>query len=297
MERTNRAGLKIVAVAAGMVGLAGCTAVPPPPPPPPPPPVQAEIIPSRPIPPNGAAYVMTIPRLGADGVRQTINYGLSTDERAWNFRAAWNVAALNCLDAEYQPILDGYRAMLKNHAKSLTALNSRIDHAYRKAHGSSSGRSVRDKQMTVVYNFFALPPARGEFCQAALQVAQASLANPKSDLLQFATAYFPVMERPFDNFYLAYEDYERRSAEWDARYGIRYGASQPGYVAVQQARASAFIDAGGGNPALTTLQPISGGGTVIDPDTGLAVPVLPVNPEQQSTPIIQPVPDTSTPQN
>ena len=68
--------------------------------------MQAEIIPPRPIPPNGAAYVMSIPRLGADGVRQTVNSGLSADERAWNFRAAWNVAALNCLAPEYQPILD-----------------------------------------------------------------------------------------------------------------------------------------------------------------------------------------------
>ena len=298
MERTNRAGLKIVAVAAGMVGLAGCTAVPPPPPPPPPPPVQAEIIPSRPIPPNGAAYVMTIPRLGADGVRQTINYGLSDDERAWNFRAAWNVAALNCLDAEYQPILDGYRAMLKNQAKALTGINTRVDQAYRKVHGSTAtARNARDKQMTMVYNFFALPPARGEFCQAALQVAQASLANPKFDLMQFATAYFPVMERPFDSFYLAFEDYERRSADWDTRYGPRYGSSQPGYVAVQQARASSFVDAGAGNPALTTLQPITGSSSVIDPGTGVAVPVLPVNPEQQSTPIVQPVPNTGTPRD
>ena len=80
-----------------------------------------------------------------------------------------------------------------------------------------------------------------------------------------------------------------------ARKVSAWGSVNP--PASQQARASAFIDAGGGNPALTTLQPISGGGSVIDPDTGLAVPVLPVNPEQQSTPIIQPVPETSTPQN
>lgn len=297
MERTNRAKLKIVAVAMGVAALAGCqTPTKAPPPPPAPPKQQAEIIPPRPIPPGGAAYVMSIPALGSDGVRQTVNAGLSADERAWNFRAAWNVAALNCLDAEHQPILDGYKAMLKNHAKALTAINTRVDQAYRKAYGSTSaGRTARDKKMTTVYNYFALPPARGEFCQAAVTVAQASLASPKSDLLQFAGVYFPILEQPFENFFLAYEDYQRRSADWDARYGVRYGASQPGYVAVHQSRASSLVDAGGGNPALTTLQAIDGGGTSLDPLTGLPVPVLPVNPGQESTPVVQPLPDSRSP--
>lgn len=297
MERTNRAKLKIVAVAGGIAALAGCQTPPKAPPPPPPAPVQqAEIIPPRPIPPGGAAYVMAIPQPGVDGTRQTVNYGLSADERAWHFRAAWNVAALNCLDSEHQPILDGYKAMLKNHSKALTALNTRVDQAYRKVHGgTAAGRTARDKKMTTVYNYFALPPARGEFCQAAMSVAQASLASPKTDLLQFAGVYFPLFEQPFENFFLAYEDYQRRSADWDARYGARYGASQPGYVAVQQARAGSVVDAGGGNPALTTLQAIDGGSTTVDPLTGLAVPVLPVNPGQESTPIVQPLPTTRTP--
>ena len=296
MDRTNRAGLRIVAVAAGVAALAGCKTVAPPPPPPPPAAAQAEIIPLRPVPPNGAAYIMPIPPRGIDGARLTVNHGLSADERAWHFRAAWNVAALNCLDAEHQPVLDGYRAMLKNHAKTLTALNTRVDQAYRQQHSSTaSARTARDKKMTMVYNYFALPPARGEFCQAAVTMAQASLANPKADLMQFAASYFPMMEQPFENFFLAYEDYVQQSAQWDARYGPRYGASQPGYVAVQQARAAAPMGFGSADPAMTTLQPIEGASAVVDPVTGLAVPVVPVDTGREATPVVQPIPGARSP--
>ena len=55
----------------------------------------AEATPYRPLPPNGAAYAMTIPAVGADGVRRTINTGLDRDDTIWHVRSAWNVAALN----------------------------------------------------------------------------------------------------------------------------------------------------------------------------------------------------------
>jgi hypothetical protein len=58
-------------------------------PPPPPPPVM-------PLPPGGAASSTKLPGYGADGVRITPNRNLSREESIWNFRAAINVAALNC---------------------------------------------------------------------------------------------------------------------------------------------------------------------------------------------------------
>ena len=284
---------------AGLIAAVGATALlaacapkaPPPPPPPPPPP--AEIIPYRPLPPSGATYIMAIPGRGADGQRLTILKGLSDDERVWYFRSGWNVAALNCIGPEYEPILEGYRAFLKDNAKTLRSVNQRIDKAYRKEEGSASAAiKVREKQMTMVYNYFALPPARAEFCQAALRVASAQAAMPKPDAAALAAANFVQFETPFESFFTAYEQYQRDSAAWDARYGARYGASQPGYLAVQAARATGIPQVGVSDPASTTVQPVAQAGVVIDETTGAAIPVVPVPQEGQSTPVVQPVPQT-----
>ena len=119
-----------------------------------------EAIPYRPIPPAGSTYAMTIPPLGPDGVRQTVNTGLDENETIWNLRSVWNVAALNCLSAQYQPILDGYTAFLKKNAKKLTAVNAALDKKYRTAAGSvAAGRKAREMHMTQVYNYFATPAA------------------------------------------------------------------------------------------------------------------------------------------
>jgi hypothetical protein len=48
----------------------------------------------------------------------------------------WNVAALNCLDAEHQPILDGYGAFLRKYQRKLPATNTAIDAQFRREHGS-----------------------------------------------------------------------------------------------------------------------------------------------------------------
>jgi hypothetical protein len=276
----NRFGLAMTVLGLGSAVLAACaTPAPPPPPPPPPPPQVVEAVPYRPLPPGGAHYVMALPAKGSDGRRITVNSNLSDDQLVWNLRSAWNVAALNCMAPEYEPILQGYRAFLTGNVKGLKAVNDRIEISYTSRFKARRDAIVaRDGYTTQVYNFFAEPAARAGFCRAALDMANRALAAPPSNPLAFAQANFDGLLAPFEQFFDQYEAYQRASSEWDAKWGPMYGASQPGWVAVQQHRAGLAVDQGPG-----ALQ------TVIDAQTGLPVPVIPVKEGVTSQPVVQPI--------
>mgnify|MGYP000312465872 CR=1 FL=1 len=286
MSRGSNITIRMAAVAVGISALAACAT--PPPPPPPPPPVEA--VPIRPLPPSQASYVMDIPQVNALGMRETVNLGISDDEKVWHFRSAWNVAALNCLDPQYQPILDAYSSYIKDYARPLKQVNDRIDAEYRKEYGARrTAIQARESQMTMVYNYFALPPARADFCRTALGVSQQYLASQQVDPLAFALANFSALEGPFERFFVAYEQYQRESSAWDARYGDRYGDSQPGYVAVQNARPFQTPQPGA-DPASLSATPLQET-KVIDPDTGAQIPVAPVDETRSSVPVVQPIPN------
>ena len=281
-------GLTITLVATASALLAACaTPAPPPPPPPPPPPVRVvEAVPYRPLPPGGAHYVMTIPARGPDGRRITVNSGLTDDQLVWNLRSAWNVAALNCLAPEYEPILQGYRAFLDRNVKPLKAVNDRIEKSYTSRFRARRDAIVaRDGYTTQVYNFFALPAARAGFCRAALDMANGALAAPPTDPLAFARANFDGLLAPFDQFFVEYEAYQVASADWDAKWGALYGPSQPGWVVVNEARLT-----GAPVPSVTSLVGQGPGvQSVIDPLTGVAVPVIPVTEGVVSQPVVEPL--------
>lgn len=271
-------GLAITILTAGTAVLAACATPAPPPPPPPPPPPVVQAVPYRPLPPGGAYYVMNVPARGPDGRRLTVNSNLSDDQLVWNLRSAWNVAALNCLAPEYEPILEGYRTFLTRNVKALKAVNDRIEKSYTsRIRVRRDAMIARDGYTTQVYNFFAEPAVRSGFCRAALDMANRAALAPPTDPLTFARANFDGLLAPFDEFFDAYEDYQRASSAWDAQWGERYGASQPGWVAVQQARASGVPVQG---PAVQT---------VIDPQSGLPVPVIPVNEGVISQPVVEPI--------
>lgn len=285
-------GLKRVRKSAALVALAllaACqTPAPPPPPPapppPPPPPPVAEVVPFRPVPPGGADYLMTIPPVGADGRHMTVNANLNENETIWHFRSAWNVAALNCLGATYQPVLEAYGSYLKQHARKLTATNNAIDLQYRRAHGSqNAGLKAREALMTSVYNYFASPPTLQGLCATALEVSTEYQTTPPQDIAAFSTAGLQRFEGVFQRFFNEFEQYRVASAEWDMKYGARYGASQPGYVAVHgvtgTALASTLLD--------TNNSPV---GEVLDPNSGARIPLVAPADNTISTPIVQPVP-------
>jgi hypothetical protein len=142
--------------------------------------------------------------------------------------------------------------------------------------------------MTQVYNYFALPPTRANYCNVALGIANEYLAAKPDDLAAFASSGLQRFEAVFEQFFREYEQYRVASTDWDLKYGLRYGASQPGYVAVHGA---------GGPTIATTLTSASSAelvGQVLDPDTGARIPLIAVPEDTVSTPIVQPVADAQT---
>ncbi|RKF21218.1 hypothetical protein D6851_09945 [Altericroceibacterium spongiae] len=147
----------------------------------------------------------------------------------WNMRSGFNVAALNCNELQYQPILKAYSKMLEDHKKRLSSTNRALDAQYREKYGRSY-KSEREDYMTKVYNYFALPPAHKYFCEAALAAANNYLLMEPDDIDSYAATTLVQFEAAFEEFYTDYENYRVAVQSWDARYGAEYGASQPGYV-------------------------------------------------------------------
>lgn len=188
---------------------------------------------------------MTIPMVGVDGVRQTVNAGLSTNQITWNLRSALNVAALNCLTTEHGTLLQNYISFLDRYKSKLSATNRALASEFRAEHGPAF-RDVQDSYMTRVYNYFALPPAQDEFCDVALIVSAEALAPEVTDLDVFAMQALPRIEREFENFFRAFEQYRIDLAAWNARYGppapeVRttfYGTPPVGSIPTGQAPAA-----------------------------------------------------------
>lgn len=300
--RANRkSAVRLTAAALGISMLAACAkpapavveVIPPPPPPPP----KVEVIPFRPLPPGGAAYVMNIPRMGPGGLRQTVNVNLTDDEKVWHFRSGWNAAALNCTAPEYAPINQAYNRFVNDHHRALVRVNNRLEEQFRKSEGSRRAALLaREEKLTKVYNFFSLPPARRPFCVTMLELSNQALATPPTDPIAFALANFDFIQSPFNTFFEEYETYERESSLWDARYGPTYGASQAGYVAVQKARAEGnphVPTVGDDLPTDTLANPTIASGLVADPKSGVAVPVIPVDEGVVSQPVVQPIPSAA----
>lgn len=160
---------------------------------------------------------MEVPRVGADGVRQTVNANIIPVQATWNFRSAYNVAALNCLKPQHANILIGYRAFLKAHARGLKAANRGVDGDFRKRYGAAFIRP-RETYMTQVYNYFAYPPTLTAFCDAALAVSRESTVVKPPELANFSLRSLARLEVVFEQFYSSYEQYRADAAVWDAKY-------------------------------------------------------------------------------
>ena len=190
--------------------------VPPPPPvfyvpPPPPPPVM-------PLPPGGAASSTKLPAYGADGLRITPNRGLSREESIWNFRAAINVAALNCQGPVWGAIAQNYNQLIVIHKSRLTVANTAVDNEYRKRFVGQNALRVRDTRTTELYNYFALPPVREAFCNAALSKSQEAIAVPIAAFPEYAIGGLTDFDTIFLNFYDAYAKYQVDIAEWNLQF-------------------------------------------------------------------------------
>jgi len=196
--------------------LAGCAKAPPPPPPPPPPVV---VIPPMPAPPMGAPLEMTVPPVAEDGQRRTVNYGISTSQAVWNLRSGYNVAALNCIEPEFVPILDGYKRFLKVYDKSLAKASKEIDRSFQSQHKGRAAIVARESYQTQVYNFFSLPPVDAGFCKAAMELSTELQTVEPSQFESYSYQGLAKLEAPFKEFFAAYEQYRADLAAWQARYG------------------------------------------------------------------------------
>lgn len=199
---------------------------------PPPPPI---VVPLKPYPPLGASPNIVVPPALPSGLHQTVNTGASTAQVTWNFRSAYNVAALNCQHAEHAAILTGYRQFLKTQAKPLAAANKAVDAEF-KARFGAKYIGPRESYMTQVYNFYALPPTIPAFCDAALQVSAEAQTVAPADLDAFAARALPRLDAVFETFYRGYDQYRADLLAWESRYGAQSAQPRPlaGPVTSQQ---------------------------------------------------------------
>lgn len=262
--------VKIVQTCAvvGIATLSGCTPPPPPAPPPPPPPV-VQAFPARPVAPGFAQENLVVPAVNALGVRQTVNTGLTAAQTVWNLRSAYNVAALNCQDPAHASMAANYGAFLKSHARELSATNRALDSEFRQKYGPGF-KDVRDRYMTQVYNYFAMPPVLPRFCDAAFNVSTALTTVPAGGLDVAAAGLLPQLEAVYLTFFSEYEAYRVAASAWDASYLATYGVPYRRPVANPLAP-SADVPYGPGapvvspvpNPAVTgSATPVAGAGSV-----------------------------------
>ena len=181
-------------------------------------------LPAMPLPPGGAALAMTIPPVGLDGIRVTPNRGLSRDEQIWHFRSALNVAALNCQGPVWGQIATEYNKFIVIHKALLSKTSKSVDREYVKRYPRQNGLRIRDTRMTDLYNYFALPPVRAQYCDMALRKLQEVNQVPKEALPEYAMGSLADIDNVFVNFYDAYAKYERDFADWNMRY-----APKPAY--------------------------------------------------------------------
>ncbi|MBU1254405.1 MAG: hypothetical protein KKE69_08420 [Alphaproteobacteria bacterium] len=236
---------------------------------------------------------MTIPMVGVDGVRQTVNADLSTAQTVWNLRSALNVAALNCMTAEHGALLPNYTAFLDRYASKLSSTNRALIAEFRAEYGPGF-RDVQDSYMTRVYNYFALPPAQENFCDVALAVSSEALAPEVTDLELFAAQALPRIEREFETFFSAYEQYRTDLAAWDARYGpsrsevrTTFYGNPDGITtgAASMGSSSADRSSAGGSPAQGELMIDLSGTTGQEPTAIEATPVPASDAQPQPAPL------------
>jgi hypothetical protein len=174
-----------------------------------------------PRPPGGAALSMQIPPLGVDGVRVTPNRGLSRDEQIWHFRSALNVAALNCQGPVWGQIAIEYNKFIVRHKLILSKTSKAVDREYVARFRGQNGLRVRDTKMTDLYNYFALPPVRAEYCDMSLRKVVEGNAVPTEALPEYAIGGISDIDGVFIRFYDAYVQYERDLADWNMKYAPR----------------------------------------------------------------------------
>lgn len=184
------------------------------PPPTPPPPVVSTVMPT---PPNGSAPDMDLPEQDETGKFQTPNRNMTGQQALWHVRMALNVAALGCR-VPGEPAKVQYNRMLHIHVLALKLANDATENSYNARYGKNAFQ-MREKLNTIVYNYFALPPAQKAFCETAVAVLTTINGMTPTQLVDYAPTALAQLEAPFQAFWEAYAEYLRKLEEWRLRYG------------------------------------------------------------------------------
>lgn len=199
--------IRHLASVAATIALAGCAshpklAVTPPP--------VIVAPPARVAMPEGGYPGMAIPAMLTDGSYETPNRALSAAAATWHLRAALNVAALACRRAEDAPVVDRYNAMLTVQKAALASAQTSLAAEYRAGGGDWQDRY--DDAMTRLYNYFSQSFVRDRFCAVAAQtLADAATVQPAA-FATFAAERLPMLDRPFTDFYRAYDAWRTSQA-------------------------------------------------------------------------------------
>ena len=161
--------------------------------------------------PKGAYPGMIIPVRLADGGYATPNRHLSSAASVWHLRAALNVAALACRGSEQAAIVAGYNALLTREKAPLAAAEASYAAEFKAA--GDDWRDSYDDGMTRLYNFFSQDPARDGFCAAAASTLADAAYVDDAGLPAFAAGRLAVLEKPFTDFYRAFDAWRDSKAQ------------------------------------------------------------------------------------
>jgi hypothetical protein len=218
-----QAGLARKAIIAAMTGsfmaIAACAPPPAPPAPAPAPapaPVPAPAPMVMPTPPNSAATNLVIPTMDALGRRMTPNVDLSPEQALWQLRIGLNVAALSCRGPDEVVLVNNYSTFLRSNQRAIAAAERWVITDQGRRNGTN-GIAQRDALSTRLYNYFAQPPVKTEFCARATQIMALAAVEPTANILTFASAQIGQLDQPFVDFYAAYDRYRSNFAIWQSQ--------------------------------------------------------------------------------
>ena len=181
-----------------VIALSGCAA-----PAVQPPPVVATLPPPPPVMPAGGYVGMKIPAKRSDGTYGTPNLDNTDQAAVWHLRNALNVAALGCEQAG-GGVTKPYNAWIVTHAAALDRYYRAYIREWQET-GWGDWERVYDDNQTRIYNFYAQPAMRTTFCAVARKEIVAVSQVADDDLPAFARAALLRIDRPFVEFYAAYD--------------------------------------------------------------------------------------------
>ena len=108
----------------------------------------------------------------------------------WNFRAALNIAALQCQYSPFLATVSTYNAVLRQHADELDRARSTMLKHFRRYDGKAAQNSF-DQYTTRTYNSYSTLDAQYALCEKSAMVGREALTIRKGELGVYAARINP----------------------------------------------------------------------------------------------------------